>query len=282
MKTYKEFIVTAEPFNAEILSSLLWELDIEGVQEDVNCLRLFANANSGVTIDQVNELLQKLIEQKLIFSFNAEENSVLNKNWNEEWEKSINIIHVSDRIVIKPTFRTYEKKNDEIVITIDPKMSFGTGEHQTTKLVLSLLEKYVSPGMKILDVGSGTAVLSIAAIMLGADSAVAIDNDEWCLDNAKENAALNIVENKIDIRIGEIKDVEDKNFNLITANIQKNILMQIAGEIYTHADQNALILLSGLLDVDEKDIVKEYEAIGFELIEKEQMDEWIALAFRKG
>ena len=281
MKHYKEFTITAEPFIPEILSSLLWELDIAGINEEVNCLKIFAPDDSAVTIEDVSSQLEKLQNEKMILNFNVEENLIEDKNWNEEWEKSINVIEVSDRIIIKPTFRDYEAKPDQIVITIDPKMSFGTGEHQTTKLVLVLLEKYVKHGITVLDVGSGTSVLAIASIKLGASSAVAVDNDEWCSMNGKENCELNSVSGKVDTRLCEIKDIHENDFDLITANIQKNILLDIAGEIKSRLKPGGIVILSGLLFTDENDIEKKYSSIELELIEKKVMDEWIALVFIK-
>jgi ribosomal protein L11 methyltransferase len=281
MKKYKDYTITADPFIPEIISSILWQLDITGVNEEVNCIKAFADENSSVTSDAVSELMQKLVEQRLLRSFNVEENILEEKNWNEEWEKSINVIHVSDKIVIKPTFREYEAKGNEIVITIDPKMSFGTGEHQTTKLVLQLLEKYVQKDIKVLDIGSGTAVLSIASVKLGASSAVAVDNDEWCFENGKENCFLNNVEGQVLVKMGELKDVAENDFDLITANIQKNVLLNIAEEIKFHLKEKGRVILSGLLYIDEKDIMAKYASHGFKLIEKLQMDEWIALVLEK-
>jgi len=281
MKRYKDFLVTAEPFNSEILTSIMWELDIEGLVEDVNCIHVYVNESGSVTIDNVKEELEKLKEQKLLLNYTVEETLIRDKNWNEEWEKTINVIQVSDKIIIKPTFRDYEKKGDEIVITIDPKMSFGTGEHQTTKLVLRLLEKYASAGQKMLDVGSGTGVLAIAALKLGASSAIAVDIDEWCFDNAKENCQLNNVTDSVDVRIGVIDDVKESGFDLITANIQKNILLEIGISIIEKVKTGGFVILSGLLDIDEDDIVKFYTAAGLEFLEKEQMDDWISLVFKK-
>ncbi|MDR3627455.1 MAG: 50S ribosomal protein L11 methyltransferase, partial [Ignavibacteriaceae bacterium] len=210
----------------------------------------------------------------------VEENLVEDKNWNEEWEKSVNIIEVSDKLVIKPTFKEYQSKPGQVIITIDPKMSFGTGEHQTTKLVLQFLETNVEKGIRLLDVGSGTGVLAIAAIKLGAESAIAVDIDEWCYDNGKENCKLNFVDKNIDVRLGEIKDIPENNFDLITANIQKNILLNIAEEFKIRLKPGGLLILSGLLYTDEEDIVKKYSALNFELLEKKSLDEWIALKLR--
>lgn len=280
MKKYKDFLVTAEPFNSELLSSALWELDIDGLFEDVNCLHIYASEKSSISLDDVNRELDKLKNQNMIFNFSVEENIVADKNWNEEWEKSINVINVTDRITIKPTFREYNAGANEIVIIIDPKMSFGTGEHQTTKLMLTMLEKYAVRGQKVLDVGSGTGVLAIAAIMLGAQSAVAVDNDEWCLMNGKENAALNNVENKVETRLGVIDDVAENDFDIIVANIQKNILLEISDAIKKRINAGGFILLSGLLEQDEPDILNAYSGSGISFIEKLQMDDWIALAFK--
>ncbi len=280
MKSFKEFTITAEPFIADIMSGLLWELDITGINEEVNCLKVFAAEESDVNVELISGQLNKLVREKMIFSFNVEENIIKDKNWNEEWEKSVHVIEVSDKLIIKPSFREYKSKPGQIVITIDPKMSFGTGEHQTTKLVLQLLEKYVSKNMNVLDVGSGTGVLSIASIKLGAQFAIAVDNDEWCSLNGKENCELNKVADKIDVRLGTINDIKEKDFDLITANIQKNVLMEIAEEIKSKLKSSGSVILSGLLFSDEDDIVKKYSSLGFELVEKKSLDEWIALVFR--
>ncbi len=257
------------------------DLDIDGITEEENCLKVYADKKKDVDDLEIVYALQQLVENKMLLEFKVEEHLVEQKNWNKEWEKGINIIHVSDKFVIKPTFKKYKAQPGEIVITIDPKMSFGTGEHQTTKLVLNELEKEIKGGEKVLDVGSGTAILSIAAIKLGAEQAIAIDNDEWCYDNAWENAELNEVVNKIDIKTGEIKEVEENDFDLIIANIQKNVLLEIADNISKQVKPNGKIILSGLLETDQKDIKEKYEHLGFELTNKNQMDEWIALVFKK-
>ena len=280
MKYYKEFVVSSEPFIPEIISSVLWQLEITGVSEEVNCIKVFAEGSSTLSSEDLSNELEKLVAQKVLLNYIVEENLVEDKNWNEEWEKSLNIIKVSDRIVVKPTFREYSKAAGEIVINIVPKMSFGTGEHQTTKLVIQLLEKYLEPGARLLDVGSGTGILSIVAVKLGAKSAVAVDNDEWCFENGNENCALNGVEEKIKIVLGEIKDIHESEFDLITANIQKNILILIAGEIKLKMNKKGMVILSGLLMNDEEDIVQAYMKFGFELVEKKQMDEWIALVMK--
>ncbi len=280
MKNYKEFTITAEPFNAEILSSVLWEMEISGINEEVNCLKVFADIDSNINVDTISVYFKKLQDEKLLFNFNIEENILEEKNWNEEWEKNVNAIEISDNLVIKPTFREYEERPGQLIITIDPKMSFGTGEHQTTKLVLRFVEKYITDGAKVLDVGSGTGVLAITAVKLGAKSAVAVDNDEWCLNNGNENCELNGVADKVDVKLGLVQDIKDSDFDLVLANIQKNILIEISEELKNRLSGNGILILSGLLASDETDIKTEYQKFGLKLIEKDQMGEWIALVFK--
>lgn len=281
MRTYKEFTVTANPFNADMISSILWELDIAGITEEENCLKIFSDYEKKITSDEVIQQLKKLQAENLLKNFTVTESDIEEKNWNEEWEKSINVIHISDRIVSKPSFKDYRKKKNEIVITIDPKMSFGTGEHATTKLIIHLLEKYIKSEMKILDAGTGTGILAIISVLLGASNAIGFDTDEWCYENAKENCRLNNVSDKIEIRKGEIIVVTENNFDLITANIQKNILIDLAEDFQKRIRQGGLLILSGLLIEDEDDIIKKYSENDFTLIESRRMDEWVALVLIK-
>lgn len=281
MEFYKEFIVTAEPFVPDLISSLIWELEIEGINEEVNCLKVFTSGDSKLNKNDIAFVLDKLKEQKLLFNYSIEENYYEAKNWNKEWEENLNVIEINDKVVIRPSNKEAVVKEGQVVITIDPKMSFGTGEHATTKLVIDLISKYIKPGMKVLDVGSGTGILAIAAIKLGASSGLGIDNDEWCLVNGLENAKLNDVDAKLKIEQKEIKDVTEKDFFLVVANIQKNILVKISEDIFSRTKNSAIIILSGLLFTDEDDIKENYSSAGFSFIETKQMDEWIAMVFEK-
>ncbi|MCL6098972.1 MAG: 50S ribosomal protein L11 methyltransferase, partial [Bacteroidetes bacterium] len=140
MKNYKEFKVTTKPLNNELVSGLLWQLDIDGINETDSGLIVFADATKDISRDDVEKILTGMIYEKLIDEFTIEEETFEDKNWNEEYEKKVNVIEVTDKIVIKPSFKEYSPKPNQIIITIDPKMSFGTGEHATTKLVLQLIE----------------------------------------------------------------------------------------------------------------------------------------------
>ena len=277
MKKYFSYKIFSQPFNSELLSGIMWDFDITGLLENDDHISVFTSDISTDTEVRFNEAMMKLKNEKVLESFRIEKEILEDQNWNKLWENSREVIRVSDRIVIKPSFKDYSAKENEIVLTIDPKMSFGTGEHQTTKLVLRLLEKIVKPGMKVLDVGSGTGILAITAIKLGAEKAVAVDFDEICLENCQENCVINYVENSVEILTGEIDDVSAKDFDLIIANIQKNVLLDIAEKIKMKLKIDGLVVLSGLLESDKDDIEKKYHSLGFTTNQFERMDEWIAI-----
>lgn len=280
MKSYKEFIITTDPFNVEILSSILWQLNIDGINEEVNCLKVFAQ-DENVTVQSIEEELKHLQENKLLREFSVQENYIVEKNWNEEWEKSREVVHVSDKIVIKPTFKVYEAKVNEIVLTLDPKMSFGTGDHQTTRICLMFIEMYLKSGMKVLDAGSGTAILGITAAKLGAESVIAFDIDDWCYDNGIENTQLNNVVDKVEIRKCELNDIKENDFDMIIANIQKNILLELIDGFKYRIKTNGILILSGLLEIDKNAIVSRYSELGFKEVDYLKMDEWIGIVFKK-
>ncbi len=280
MKTYKQFRIQTEPVNVELVSGLLWQLDLDGINETDNGLIVFAGSTKNISQDDLENILDPLVDDGQIHSFSIEAETLEDKNWNEEYEKNVRVIEVTDRVVIKPSFKDYSAKPNQIIITIDPKMSFGTGEHATTKLVLQLIEKYLRGGENVLDVGSGTGVLGICSVMLGAKSAICIDNDEWCHLNGNENVNANHLEKKVDIRLAEIQQIQENNFDLIVANINKHILLEIADEIKLKIKKTGTLILSGLLIIDEKDIVEKFSPIGFALKDKNEMDEWCALVLQ--
>jgi ribosomal protein L11 methyltransferase len=281
MKNFFVYKIFCNPFDLELLSGILWDFDITGLLENDEYISVFTSGNSKDTEVEFNSALNKLKIKNLIESFRIEKEVLEDQNWNKLWEKSREVIRVSDRVVIKPTFKKYSAKNGEIVLTIDPKMSFGTGEHQTTKLILKLLEKYITQGMKILDVGSGTGILAIASVKLGASKAVAVDFDEICLDNCRENCILNGVDKSVEVLTGEIDVVKETGFDLILANIQKNVLLEIADKIKSKLKSGGIIILSGLLESDKSEIEIKYHSLGFKSVIIEAMDEWIAVVFEE-
>lgn len=280
MQNFKQFEISSNPFNVNLLSGLLWELDILGINENDKSLVVSVNSESDVDLKRVKDLVNTLLTENLIESFEVSESLLEGKNWNEEWEKKISVIKVTDSIVIKPSFRNYEVKKGELIIVIDPKMSFGTGEHQTTKIVLQLIEKYIKVNDKVLDVGSGTALLGIAASKLGASSVIAVDNDEWCYINGKENTEKNKVEN-VDIILGTIDDIDDSEFDLVLANINRNVLIEIKESLYSKVKYGGKLILSGILENDLEEIKRQFTLLGLTALKIHQIDEWIGIVLNK-
>jgi len=280
MKSYCEVTIETVPFNVEVLSGLLWELNPLGIVELDNSLVVSFDQLDDID-STVNTFLERIKKDEIIDSYEYSLNEFEETNWNEDWEKNLKVIKITDKIVIKPSFRDYSPSEGEIVITIDPKMSFGTGEHQTTKLMLSMCEKHIEKKTKVLDVGTGTGVLAIASVMLGADYALGIDNDEWCYENALENIDQNHVYGKVEFRLAEVGNIVEHDFDCLLANIQKDVLLIIAKELVSKVKNGGKVILSGLLFTDEDDIRECYTKLGLSFVEKMQLDEWIALVFEK-
>lgn len=280
MKNYNQFNISATPFNVDLLSGALWNLDILGLNEYDNYLSIFVYEDSDISKPIIEKTLQKLVDESLLESYAITEEHVENQNWNAEWESRINVIEVSERIVIKPSFREYKESKNQIVITIDPKMSFGTGEHETTKIMLKLVDKYIERGLKVLDVGSGTSVLGIAASKLGAENVVSVDNDEWCYINGLENVEKNSVSN-VSVVHGTIEDINESDFDIVLANINKNVLIEIKEKLWRKVKPSGLLLLSGLLDIDREDIERQFTPLGLTALESLQLENWIGIVFKK-
>jgi ribosomal protein L11 methyltransferase len=209
--------------------------------------------------------------------YNISIDKIQNKNWNQEWEESIEPLEITDKIVIKPTWKEYNAKPGQMIIQIDPKMSFGTGHHETTRLMLWGLEKYIRPGVKILDMGTGTGVLCIAAVFMGAESAVGIDNDEWAYNNSVENIKLNNVSDKIKIVLGDLSSIPGEKFDIITSNIDFRTNSTYVKSYANYLSESGLIVLSGILSTDEPQMTAIVEVQGLKVIDKKYENEWCCL-----
>ena len=204
------------------------------------------------------------------------------RDWNAEWEQSIEPILISKELVITPSWKIEDAKmlGAEHLMIIDPKMSFGTGHHETTRLCIRAMGQIPLAGKTVLDIGTGSGVLALFALMRGAKSTVGIDTDSWSTMNAEENRGLNgFATHDLDIRQGELANTvrPDELFDVILGNIHRNILVSIADEIAAHVKPNTYLILSGLLIYDAEEVIKVYQSAGFRLDEQLQENEWIAL-----
>jgi ribosomal protein L11 methyltransferase len=204
------------------------------------------------------------------------------ENWNTKWEKQTGIVEATSHIIIKPSWKKLPKRHlKKVILHIDPKMSFGTGHHETTRLSLSLLERFLEPEMKVLDFGTGTGVLGIACIKLGAHSVFAIDNDEWSIENTKENVKRNGVHKRITVRLGSVSIIPRRNFDLIVANIDFRTISRFISSLTSRTRKQGIIILSGILTIDMPVLLKLFAKNALVPIERVNENEWTAVALRR-
>lgn len=279
MKNWIEISVHLDPAYLERVSSHLFALGCQGIHERADDFVLYFAA-----ADWNNDKLLLLQDylQRQVAGFDSAQlvvGKIDDQNWNENWKDSFKTFHLNEKIVIAPAWDNYQAVGDEIVLRINPQMAFGTGHHETTQLALLLLQDYLKKGMTVLDAGTGSAILAIYAALAGAKSIVAFDNDPVAIENAVENCRLNQVLSKINLFTGTLQDVRGQAFDCITANINKNILLDLAAGFKGLINATGILILSGLLLTDVDEIVKVYETQGWRLLEQRQRNEWAALVF---
>ncbi len=206
--------------------------------------------------------------------------AVDDQDWATAWKKHYKPFHISDSVVIKPSWEEYEKKPGEIIIELDPGMAFGTGTHETTRLCSQLLEKYVRDGDRVIDVGCGTGILSIISVKLGAAHVKAIDIDEVAARVSLENCAINGVSDKISVSRGVLADLDPQKADIVVANIIADVVIGLSGLMPQYLKQGGILLTSGIIRERKDDVLKAYTAMGFELISVDEMGEWVAIVFR--
>ncbi|MBW7887931.1 MAG: 50S ribosomal protein L11 methyltransferase [Bacteroidetes bacterium] len=279
--SYIDIFIAAENHEElrERLSSVLIEFGFESLMEEDEGIHSYMLQNQWSDNKRLH-LLNTLETFHLSQCAIKSETVIPVKNWNEEWERTIQPVAVSEKIIITPSWHPINDPS-KIVITIDPKMTFGTGYHETTRLVLRAMEKIIIPGMKVLDVGTGTGVLAIAAVKLGAQSALGIDNDDLCRDNGDENIALNNVAGSVTVKIETLDSIKENNFNLIVANIIRNTILELLPQMLDKLQKDGILILSGLLTSDQEEIENALRQNHCIIQETLQENEWIAVISKK-
>lgn len=283
---YIQLTLTTHPFNENITDMLSYHLGNIGYETFVateDGLNAYI-PQSSFSEQKIDELFQQLsvdvnhllTDIKIEYRFNELED----ENWNKKWEENyFSPLVVSDKCLVKSTFHNVEE-HYEYEIVIDPKMAFGTGHHQTTYLMMQETLKLDLRNKSVLDIGCGTAVLAILASMMGAIDVVAIDFDEWAYQNAKENVLLNDISN-VDVRLGEINLVEEEKFDIILANINRNILMQNIMHYSEAMNRGATLIMSGFYLEDVPILKLELQKHGLVYQKLEQRDNWTAIVCGK-
>lgn len=208
---------------------------------------------------------------------------VPHQNWNAAWERAAGIVHATKRMVIKPSWKKLPLRDrGKVVLHIDPKMSFGTGHHETTRICLRFLEQFVTRTSTVLDFGTGTGILAIASVKLGARSSVGIDNDPWCMNNARENVKRNRAGRRVRIGLGGTAAIPKRKFSIVVANIDLPTITKAIRRLKSVVVPGGVLLLSGLLMTDvvplSQMLLQHPGLVPISLIDE---GEWIGVALQR-
>lgn len=202
-------------------------------------------------------------------------------NWEEAWKQFFHPRRVGQKVVIRPTWEDCETQPDDFVIVLDPGQAFGTGDHPTTRLCLELMEEIDLKGKRVADVGCGSGILSVAAVLMGAGSVDAVDIDPLAVEVAKENATLNQVEFNAVAGEGMLAFDADATFEVIVSNIISATLIRIAPDIAFGIEAGGDWVLSGVIEQNWPDVRAAAEKNGFSLVADRHEDGWVAARFKK-
>ncbi|MBQ3203273.1 MAG: 50S ribosomal protein L11 methyltransferase [Clostridia bacterium] len=209
-------------------------------------------------------------------------NNVREEDWANNWKKYFKPLPVGEKILICPSWETAENPDNRAVLSIDPGMAFGTGGHDTTRLVLETLEKYVTDGVDFLDVGCGSGILSIAACLLGAGRALGIDIDALAVKTAIENGELNgLTAPKYEIRLGDLARDVDGTFPVIAANIVADAIIMLSPAIPALLAEDGVYIVSGIIDTREQDVLAALDNCGFAVVERHEHGGWLCMVCKK-
>ena len=271
------YIAIADEFQ-ELLIAELFDMDFEGFEEEED--RIIASIAAKNFDDYKREEIERILLHYGNDAYIEREEIVAPQNWNANWEQSIEPQTIG-RFYVRPTWGEAYHGEEFIELLIDPKMAFGTGYHATTRLLLEWIPEVVKGNEEVLDAGTGTGILAIAALKAGAEQAFGFDIDEWSEDNARENMALNNID-KFEVKLGSIETIpSEKEYDLILANINRNALMELIPELNKHLKPGGKLLLSGLLEADEPTILEITDKQLLTHVATRQQQEWIAILLRK-
>lgn len=294
MVDYFELRIKINPQIAEVLSEICFEYFVcdgivlaeETYEDDLvlvhtteDTLKVYlksADNVENILKEQRKLLLSRGFSESDLGSWEFELEKIENQDWSKKWKENWDITPVSEKITIVPSWIEYIPKEDEITITLDPGAAFGTGTHPTTQLCMKATEKYIRTNDKFADIGTGSGILAICGVKLGAKSAYGCDNDDSVIGTAIENARKNEV---LDKCVFEYKTADkiDKKFDFITANILHNVLADIMQDLKNLMNDGAKLVLSGILDEKKQVVLDAIKQHKLKLVEELSQDVWVAL-----
>ncbi len=279
---YIELDITITPYAPwnEIIISQLAEIDFESFTENDGKLQAYIPKSNFVAATLNSTLLESNTKEEVSISYQL--NLIKSQNWNSVWESDFKPVIIENKAIIKAPFHEVKETYAHEFI-IQPQMSFGTGHHQTTYLIAKLLLEQEFIGKNVLDVGTGTGILAIIAKKLGAKKVIGTEIDEQSLENAKENSARNEI-NSIDYLLGDITVVNEKNFDIvfeiIIANINKNVLKQHLASYEKLSKRGTHLILSGFYETDTEELINFARKYNFKHQETHTKETWAVLEFK--
>ncbi|AXI09501.1 50S ribosomal protein L11 methyltransferase [Oceanobacillus zhaokaii] len=263
----------------------IYELDPNDFPDEGVRIKAYLPMNSflGETVEEIKQAINNL----LVYDIDLGQNHVTlsevhEEEWATAWKKYYKPAKISKKITITPTWEEYTPvDSDEIIIELDPGMAFGTGTHPTTVLSVQALEAYLNKGDTVIDVGSGSGILSIASVLLGASKVQAFDLDEIAIKSTKTNAKINKVENKIIAKQNNLLDQVDEKANIIVSNILAEIIVRFADDAWKNLKDGGLFITSGIIQGKKQLVHDRLKEAGFEIIAMNEMEDWISVIAKK-
>lgn len=213
--------------------------------------------------------------------FNIMSETVDDTDWNENWKKYFKAFEIGEKLAVCPSWETYDNKENRTVISLDPGAAFGTGSHATTSLCLSELEKIVTDKTTVLDIGTGSGILAVASLLLGAESAVGVDIDALSVKTAAENAKRNGVNEKATFIHGDLAEKVSGKFNIVCANIIADVIIRLFENVKDFMFDDSYLIVSGIIDIRLNDVEKAIKEHGFNIVKKVTKEEWVAFVLTK-
>lgn len=257
---------------------------LENDTEETKIMAYFSEEETNLPekIAVIKEKIRNLTEFGLsIGSGTVELSNVNQEDWESAWKQYFKPVHVTDRIVVKPEWEEYSPQEGEIVIEIDPGMAFGTGTHETTSMCINQIEKNLKEGDRVIDIGSGSGILSMAAVLLGAEKATGVDLDPVAVRVALENVELNNLQDKIDILHGNLTDVIREKADIVVANIMADIILILLEDVREFIKDDGLFISSGIIQEKRAAVEARLLEKNFSIVEVETKGEWCAITAQK-
>lgn len=244
---------------------------------------LSSDSSLGEKLSLIKDKINWLKKRDLgvdLGSLDIELTSVREEDWSNTWKKYYKPMKVSDRIVIKPSWETYNKKKGQVILTLDPGKAFGTGTHETTMLCMQAIDQYIRPDHSLIDIGCGTGVLSIGALLLGAKAATAIDLDGNAVEIARKNAQINKVLDRMTLVHGNLLDEIEGSYDIVVANIIADVIIELSQYVTNYIKAGGLFISSGIIHERLDEVIEQIESVGLIIEKVAKMGEWAMVVSR--